>query len=74
MFAVYAESMDPKDPLAGLVVGERPEPTVPEGWTTVTVKAASINHHDVWSLRRSRTARRGAADDFGLRCGRLTNR
>ena len=51
MFAVYAESMDPKDPLKGLVIGERPEPQVPDGWTTVTVKAASINHHDVWSLR-----------------------
>lgn len=51
MFAVYAESMDPKNPMNGLVVGERPEPEVPEGWTTVTVKAASINHHDVWSLR-----------------------
>jgi NADPH:quinone reductase-like Zn-dependent oxidoreductase len=24
---------------------------VPEGWTTVTVKAASLNHHDLWSLR-----------------------
>ncbi len=23
----------------------------PEGWTTVTVKAASLNHHDVWTLR-----------------------
>lgn len=51
MFAVYAASMDPQDPLKGLVVGERPDPEVPEGWTTVTVKAASINHHDVWSLR-----------------------
>ncbi len=51
MFAVYAESMDPANPLDGLVVGERPEPEVPAGWTTVSVKAASINHHDVWSLR-----------------------
>ncbi|SKB09189.1 zinc-binding dehydrogenase [Aeromicrobium choanae] len=51
MFAVYAASMDPKNPLDGLVVGERPDPEVPAGWTTVTVKAASINHHDVWSLR-----------------------
>ncbi|MET1134151.1 MAG: zinc-binding dehydrogenase [Aeromicrobium sp.] len=51
MFAVYAASMDPKNPLDGLVVGERPDPVVPDGWTTVTVKAASINHHDVWSLR-----------------------
>lgn len=51
MFAVYAGTINPDDPLAGLVVGERPEPEVPDGWTTVTVKAASINHHDVWSLR-----------------------
>jgi NADPH:quinone reductase-like Zn-dependent oxidoreductase len=51
MFAVYAESFSTEDPLAGLVVGERPEPTPPDGWTTVTVKAASLNHHDLWSLR-----------------------
>ena len=51
MFAVYAESFSSDDPLSGLVVGERPDPEVPEGWTTVTVKAASLNHHDLWSLR-----------------------
>src|SRR3954452_11229055 len=51
MFAVYAESFSPDDPLDGLVVGERPEPEVPDGWTTVTVKSASLNHHDLWSLR-----------------------
>jgi NADPH:quinone reductase-like Zn-dependent oxidoreductase len=51
MFAVYAESFDNDNPLAGLVLGERPEPEAPDGWTTVTVKAASLNHHDVWSLR-----------------------
>jgi NADPH:quinone reductase-like Zn-dependent oxidoreductase len=51
MFAVYAESFSPDDPLSGLVVGERPEPDVPDGWTTVTVKASSLNHHDLWSLR-----------------------
>ncbi len=51
MFAVYAESFSFEDPLSGLVVGERPEPVVPDGWTTVTVKAASLNHHDLWSLR-----------------------
>jgi NADPH:quinone reductase-like Zn-dependent oxidoreductase len=51
MFAVYAESFSSDDPLAGLVLGERPEPEVPDGWTTVTVKATSLNHHDVWSLR-----------------------
>jgi len=51
MFAVYADSFSSDDPLTGLVVGERPDPTVPDGWTTVTVKAAALNHHDLWSLR-----------------------
>jgi NADPH:quinone reductase-like Zn-dependent oxidoreductase len=51
MFAVYAESFSSDDPLNGLVLGERPDPEVPDGWTTVTVKAASLNHHDIWSLR-----------------------
>jgi NADPH:quinone reductase-like Zn-dependent oxidoreductase len=51
MFAVYAQGLSSEDPLSGLVVGERPEPEAPSGWTTVTVKAASLNHHDLWSLQ-----------------------
>jgi len=51
MFAVYAEKFSSDDPLSGLVVGERPDPVVPDGWAKVTVKAASLNHHDLWSLR-----------------------
>jgi NADPH:quinone reductase-like Zn-dependent oxidoreductase len=51
MRAVYAESLNPDDPLAGLVVGERPDPEPPEGWTRVAVRAASLNHHDLWTLR-----------------------
>jgi NADPH:quinone reductase-like Zn-dependent oxidoreductase len=51
MFAVYAESFSTDDPLSGLVVGERPDPDAPEGWATIRVKAASLNHHDLWSLR-----------------------
>jgi NADPH:quinone reductase-like Zn-dependent oxidoreductase len=51
MFAVYAESFSSDDPLKGLVVGERPDPEVPDGWATVTVRATSLNHHDLWSLR-----------------------
>ena len=51
MFAVYAQSFSSDDPLSGLVVGERPAPEAPDGWATVTVKAASLNHHDLWSLR-----------------------
>ena len=51
MLAVYAESFSPDDPLSGLVVGERPDPEVPDGWTTIEVRAASLNHHDLFSLR-----------------------
>lgn len=51
MQAVYAESFSADDPLSGLVVGDRPDPTVPDGWTTVTVKAAALNQHDLWSLK-----------------------
>ncbi len=51
MFAVYAEGLSSHDPLSGLVVGERPDPVAEAGWTTVEVKAAALNHHDLWSLR-----------------------
>jgi NADPH:quinone reductase-like Zn-dependent oxidoreductase len=51
MFAVYASSFSTDDPLSGLVVGDRPDPEVPDGWTVVTVKAAALNHHDLWSLQ-----------------------
>jgi NADPH:quinone reductase-like Zn-dependent oxidoreductase len=51
MFAVYADQFSKTDPLSALQVGERPDPEVPDGWTTVTVKAASLNHHDLFSLR-----------------------
>ena len=69
MFAVYAESFSSDDPLCGLVVGERPDPVAPDGWTTVTVKAASLNHHDLWSLRGVGPQGGGAADDPRLRRG-----
>jgi NADPH:quinone reductase-like Zn-dependent oxidoreductase len=51
MLAAYASAISREDPLSGLVVDERPEPDTREGWTTVTVKAAALNHHDLWSLR-----------------------
>src|SRR6476661_2533498 len=51
MFAVYAESFSTDEPLSGLTLGERPDPVAESGWTTVDVKAASLNHHDLWSLR-----------------------
>ncbi|UER54849.1 zinc-binding dehydrogenase [Kineosporiaceae bacterium SCSIO 59966] len=51
MFAVYAARQSTDDPLSALELGERPEPEVPEGWARVRLRAASLNHHDVWSLR-----------------------
>ncbi len=51
MLAAYAAAINPDDPLAGLELGEVPEPNVPEGWVEVEVRAAALNHHDVWSLR-----------------------
>src|SRR5215510_12013121 len=51
MFAVYAARPNLDDPLASLVVGERPEPTVPQGWVRVKVSHASLNRHDLFTLR-----------------------
>jgi NADPH:quinone reductase-like Zn-dependent oxidoreductase len=51
MLAAYAATISSEDPLSALVVGERPVPEVPEGWARVRVKAVSLNHHDLWSLR-----------------------
>ena len=51
MFAVYADSFSAEDPLSALKVDERPDPVPEPGWTTIDVKAASLNHHDLWSLR-----------------------
>ncbi len=51
MLAVYASRQSADDPLSALEVGERPAPQVPEGWARVRLRAASLNHHDVWSLR-----------------------
>jgi NADPH:quinone reductase-like Zn-dependent oxidoreductase len=51
MFAVYAAEPNPDKPLDALRVGERPEPRAPEGWVAVRVRAASLNMHDLWTLR-----------------------
>jgi NADPH:quinone reductase-like Zn-dependent oxidoreductase len=42
---------DFKAPLDSFEVAERADPEPPHGWTIVTLKAASLNHHDVWSMR-----------------------
>jgi NADPH:quinone reductase-like Zn-dependent oxidoreductase len=51
MLAVTAASIDPDDPLSGLEIGERPDPEPADGWASVTVRAAALNHHDLWTLK-----------------------
>src|ERR1051325_942962 len=51
MLSVIAARIDPDDPLTALEVGDRPPAPAPEGWATVRVRATSLNHHDVWTLR-----------------------
>jgi len=50
MLAVTCTSQSAEDPLSGLTIGDRPEPHVPEGWVRVHLRAAALNHHDLWSL------------------------
>lgn len=51
MFAVTAEKFDSDDPVAAMWCGEVERPEAPDDWTWVKVRAASLNHHDVWTLR-----------------------
>src|SRR5919202_1891192 len=51
MQAAYVEAFDAEDPVEAVQVGSRARPEPRPGWTVIDVKAASINHHDVWSAR-----------------------
>lgn len=51
MFAAFAHAISPEDPLSALTVGDIDQPETPADWVTVNVKAASLNHHDLWSLK-----------------------
>jgi NADPH:quinone reductase-like Zn-dependent oxidoreductase len=51
VLAVSAVSQSDTDPLAGLAIGERPAPPPQDGWVRIYVRAAALNHHDIWSLR-----------------------
>jgi len=51
VLAATAARVSADDPLSGLELGERPEPEPPDGWEVVRVRAASLNHHDLWTLR-----------------------
>jgi NADPH:quinone reductase-like Zn-dependent oxidoreductase len=52
MLAASATSFDAGHPLNGLTVGEHAEPKpLDDTWTTVSVRATALNHHDLWSLK-----------------------
>ena len=51
MFAIYADKPDFDNPLSALVIGERPEPKLLDGWIRVKVSAVALNWHDLWTLR-----------------------
>lgn len=51
MLAAYVSSVGGDDPLANLTLGDLPAPAPRPGWALVRVRAASLNHHDLWTLR-----------------------
>jgi len=51
MRAAFASAAKPDDPLSALTVGELADPEPPAGWVTIDVRASSLNHHELWSLR-----------------------
>jgi NADPH:quinone reductase-like Zn-dependent oxidoreductase len=51
MLAAYAECVNRDDPLSCLRVGAIEPGATPEDWVDVHVRAASLNHHDLWALR-----------------------
>lgn len=51
MLALTAARPSAEDPLAALEVDERRDVEAPPGWVVVQVRAASINYHDVETLR-----------------------
>ncbi len=51
MFAISAADIVPENPVAGLFLGEKADPEPPEGWVVVDVRAAALNHHDLWTLK-----------------------
>ncbi|WP_026922821.1 zinc-binding dehydrogenase [Glycomyces arizonensis] len=50
MLAAYARNVNPDDPFSALTVGETDPPEVPEDWARISLTAASVNHHELWSL------------------------
>ena len=51
VLAVVCARISADDPLACLDLREVAEPAPAEGWEVVEVRAAALNHHDLWSLK-----------------------
>jgi NADPH:quinone reductase-like Zn-dependent oxidoreductase len=52
MLAAYITHFNETDPASAVTVGDRPDPVAPDDdWTVVEVRAASLNHHDVFAAR-----------------------
>jgi NADPH:quinone reductase-like Zn-dependent oxidoreductase len=51
MLALSLVKPSASDPLSAVEIGDRDAPVVPDGWTTVELRSASLNHHDVWNMR-----------------------
>lgn len=51
MRAVFAKRLGGDAPLENLEIGERPEPALGPGDVRIRVRAATLNHHDLFTLR-----------------------
>ncbi|HXW77666.1 MAG TPA: zinc-binding dehydrogenase [Candidatus Eremiobacteraceae bacterium] len=51
MLAAYAAKISPDNPLDNLEVGERPKPEPGRDAVRVRLRAVSLNHHDLFTLR-----------------------
>ena len=51
MRAAVAVAQSMENPLSGLSITDIPQPEDRPGWTRIHVRAASLNPHDVWTLR-----------------------
>jgi NADPH:quinone reductase-like Zn-dependent oxidoreductase len=51
MLAVSCVSQSAEEPLTGLQVAQAATPEPRDGWVTVHLRAAALNHHDLWSLK-----------------------
>lgn len=56
MQSIVATHSDAENPLAALSVTDLPEPEPSDNWVKVEIKAAALNHHDIWTLRGQATA------------------